>query len=966
MVDPDESKMKTLFTIKYHTIWGERLLISGSCAELGNDIIANAKEMYYYDDDEWRVEIILPDSIKEITYFYLVEDANGVRKTENNESKHHIFFNHLIEVYEPNDGSIAKQSYETIDYKHIKFNLHDKWLSKPDDKTFYTSALTKNIFARPAKVTPKCLPDAQNILFIQVRAPNTKPHQLVALTGNQPLLGNWNPNNALFLSEENFPIWEIQLNADEISFPLEYKFVVLDSETNHLCYWEEGENRTMRQPPQMVHTSHLQITVDDCRFRAPDLSWKACGTVIPVFALRSRQSFGIGDIGDLKKLIDWAKITNQHVIQVLPVNDTTRTHTWRDSYPYSAISIYALHPLYINVPMLGELNDIKKKAHYQKIQQQLNEKATVDYPSVEKYKTAYYRDYFDQEKDNIFTNMDFRKFIASNKEWLMPYATFTYLRDIYQTSDFTKWGNDADYNPEKMEKLYQSDSNVYHEFSYLFFIQYTLHTQFEAIFRYARENRVILKGDLPIGVNRESVETWIEPCYFHRQAQAGAPPDLFSEKGQNWSFPTYNWDAMKQDDFVWWKKRLQHMQQYFDSIRIDHILGFFRIWEIPLDYKEGLCGHFNPSLPLQKTEIEQYGMTFDEQWLTPRIHVKYLPELFGSPELFGYDNINSYLHHCDPEHLSLNENCSTQLKIAQFFNGRNDKKSQRIKDGLMFIANEVLFITDHSHTNADVTTASEDMYFKRLFHPRILANRSYAYRELSDENKHAFDRLYHDFFFNRHNEFWRKTAISRLQPLLKNTEMLVCGEDLGMLPATVQEVLRFLQILSLDLERLSKVIENDFTDLAKLPYHSVCTTSTHDMNPIRAWWMENREITQRYYNNILGYDGIAPKECSSAIAEKIITNHLRASSMLTMIPLQDWFALDDNILQMNDLQGENLQERFVSDEIIRQHDVGTERINDPANPDHYWCYRMHLTIETLLQSTNFNQKISAMITENGR
>ena len=249
----------------------------------------------------------------------------------------------------------------------------------------------------------------------------------------------------------------------------------------------------------------------------------------------------------------------------------------------------------------------------------------------------------------------------------------------------------------------------------------------------------------------------------------------------------------------------------------------------------------------------------------------------------------------------------------------------------MRIANEVLFI--------------KDPYLPKGYHPRILADRSYVYRELSDENRYAFDRLYHHFFYERHNEFWKETALSRLQPLLASTEMLVCGEDLGMIPATVHEVMEYLQILSLELERLPKSMGNEFTDLSKPPYLAVCTTSTHDMNPIRAWWKEDREKTQRYYNNRLHRNGTAPNDCSAEIAEQIINNHLHASSMLTVIPLQDWFATDDR---------------------IKQPDADTERINEPANPHHYWRYRMHITLETLLQSTGFNEKISAMITESGR
>ena len=924
--------MQLVFHIKYHTLWGERLFMAGSCTELGDNDANNALEMVCHEPGEWRREVSLPDTMKEISYTYLVKNDKGVRKREESGFKHHISFGQLGDINFPTNDEAPEQVDE---YQNHIYFIYDEWDATPTDKIFYASAFTKNIFARPAKTPSK----AQNNVIFRVGAPQIKPAQVVALTGNQRCLGNWEPHKALHLSDANYPLWEIRLDANDISFPLEYKFVVLESDTNRLCYWEEGDNRVMHQLQQMdqrpINSRHSSlcgsVMLNTCRFRTPDIGWKACGTVIPVFSLRSEQSFGIGDIGDLKKFIDWAKVTGQHVIQVLPMNDTTRTHTWNDSYPYSAISIYALHPLYIHIPSMGALRDGKKSAYYQKMQQQLNSKETVDYPSVEKYKTAYYRDFFEQEKEAILKDDEFQKFVAHNKEWLIPYSAFSYLRDVYHTADFTKWGDDARYHHEQAARFCQPDSASWHAFSYLFFIQYILHKQLKDVFRYARENRILLKGDLPIGINRESVEAWAEPGYFNRQVQAGAPPDIFSDKGQNWSFPTYNWDVMKKDGFDWWKKRFQNLQQYFDCIRIDHILGFFRIWEIPYDYTEGLCGYFNPALPLHKTEIEQYGMVFDEQWLTPHIHVKYLPELFGNtlpPSLRGTKQYGEYLHYCDSEHLTLNENCSTQRKIEQLFNDRNDKNVQIIKEGLMRIANEVLFIRDSNG-----------------YHPRIMANQSYAYRELTEQNRQAFDRLYHDFFFVRHNRFWKETAISRLQPLLESTQMLVCGEDLGMIPATVHEVMDQLQLLSLEVERMPKVMENEFTDLKRLPYHAVCMTSTHDMNPIRAWWKENKEKTQRYFNNILCHDGIAPEACSAMMAVQIITNHLGASSMLTMIPLQDWLAMDDKLKRL---------------------DAGAERINDPANAHHYWRYRMHVTIETLLQSTGFNEKINAMITESGR
>ncbi|MDR0394252.1 MAG: 4-alpha-glucanotransferase [Tannerella sp.] len=897
--------MNIIFNIKYNTAWGQKLLITGSCAELGNNSIYAAKEMHYRNGGEWQLETTLPGSVRELKYNYILEDENGIRKIEDPHLAHHISFTGGYEAY----------------------LLHDYWLPEPADRVFYTSAFTKNLFARQEEKRTDGNPKSSNDIILRLNAPKVTPEQTVAVTGNQPCLGNWNTDCALILSGANFPQWETVFRAEDISFPLEYKFIVLEKKTNKLCYWEKDSNRTINAP---CENRKGCMIIHDYPLKTPDFLWKACGTVIPVFSLRSENGFGIGDIGDIRKLVDWAKKTGQHFIQVLPMNDTTYSHTWKDSYPYSAISIYALHPLYINIPMLGSLKDPERVRFYNAMQQKLNATDTVDYEAVTACKTGYFREYFRQEKENILNNSDFKNFIAENEEWLVPYATFSYLRDKNNTADFSQWGEYAQYNRKKIESFRQPENEAYDELSYSFFIQYTLHTQFGIIAEYARKNGVVLKGDIPIGINRKSVEAWTEPEYFNMQGQSGAPPDAFSDTGQNWSFPTYNWQTMEKDGFAWWKKRFRNLNHYFDCFRIDHILGFFRIWEIPLEYTEGLCGRFRPALPLSKEEIENYGMdVFDEQWARPRIHIRYLPAIFGKET--DMNSLYGFLSHADAEHLVLNEICSTQRKIKKIFEGRTDTKSQVIREGLMTIANEVLFL--------------EDPYKRKHYHPRISAGKSYAYSELPDENRDAFNRLYNDFYFLRHNEFWKQTALNRLTPLIYNTEMLVCGEDLGMIPASVHEVMEKLQIFTLELERISKVSNREFTDLYTLPYHSVCTTSTHDMNPLRAWWREDRDKTQRYYNSVLKYEGEAPRECSSAIAEQIISNHLKSSSMLTIIPLQDWFATDDG---------------------IKRKDPNAERINIPADPDNEWCYRMHITLDALLRAEGFNNKIKTLITANGR
>ena len=725
------------------------------------------------------------------------------------------------------------------------------------DVAQYSSAFTKNIFAHHDSA--RYAENDERQLIVRVLCPRVEKNQCLLIAGNCDELGNWNPLHAKEMRCVNFPEWEIRLSNNKIVFPLEYKFIIADHNRQN-CLWEYGENRLLSS----LHEEKNEVSAIDAHpFRDPRPAWKGAGTVIPVFSLRSEQSFGIGDMHDLKLLVDWAKQTNQCVIQLLPMNDTTTTYTDTDSYPYSAISIYALHPVYISLSEMGALKDAKQARIYQRWQKQLNEYKTADYKRVLKHKLRFCRLYYKQEKENIFNDTAFGSFYRNNRDWLEPYALFCYFRDNYKTADFKRWRKNAVYDPQMAHLLLATSDKARSEMIFTIYLQYVLHTQFKAVADYAREQGVILKGDLPIGISRTSVEAWIESSYFNFDMQAGAPPDFFSATGQTWSFPTYNWAAMEKDGYTWWKKRFRKLSDYFDAFRIDHILGFFRIWEIPREHTQGLYGHFRPALPLSVEEIEQAGFPFDIRFVEP--------------------------------------------------------------------ANEALFM--------------EDPYEKGKYHPRILASQTCAFQALNEQAQSAYQKLSDDFFYERHNEFWKAEALKRLTPLVNCTDMLICGEDLGMIPKPVQEVMDELHILSLELERAPKVSGIDFTNLQTVPYLSVCTTSTHDMEPLREWWKVDRQKTQHYYQSVLHRAGDAPDECGSELAELVIMNHLHASSMLTIIPLQDWFALSD---------------------ALKRTDTESERINIPETPNYIWDYRMHITLEQLLHADDLNQKIRKMIASSGR
>ena len=648
--------------------------------------------------------------------------------------------------------------------------------------------------------------------------------QTLHITGSRPELGNWNPVASPQLQPSDNGYWTYELNlSGTMMTPVEYKFVLISPETpwrpQSSIRWETGHNHTLH-PNEL--TNPTTLTFDYVEFQEEDVPWKCAGLAIPVFSLRSRNSCGIGDFMDLLRMIDWVKLTHQKIIQILPVNDTTQTRTWQDSYPYNAISIYALHPLYIHLNTMGELNDPKRRTFYQRQQKKLNALPVVDYEAVDRLKWQFFKEIFQQEGEHVLLSQPFTDFFRENKEWLLPYAAYCCRRDHAAT-------------PE----LY-------------YYIQFHASRQMLQVRNYARQQGIILKGDIPIGVNRDSVEALTEPGYFNRTFQAGAPPDAFSADGQNWGFPTYNWPAMEADNYQWWKKRFCKMADYFDAYRIDHILGFFRIWQIPAEQTSGLSGYFYPALPWSIADIEHAGLAFD-----------------------------------------------------------------RVKDLLI-----------------------EDATQAQHYHPRIVVGMLTSYQQLSDAEKHLFNQLHNDYFYHRNNEFWKQQALKHLTPLVNATGMLACGEDLGMIPSSVPEVMSRLQILSLEIERMPKYWDSEFTDLQRIPYLSVCTTSTHDMTTLRGWWKEDRKKTQRYYNEVLKHAGDAPEDCTPEICKEIIYNHLSSPAMLAIIPLQDWLAIDES---------------------LRACDPDSERINIPAHSRHYWQYRMHLPIEELLIAEELNASIRSII-----
>ena len=894
--------MKIRLCIHFHTVWGQSVCVTGSLPELGAWDIASAKKMQHTGEGNWVLELELPNKPVHFEYRYFLCSGNQ------------FIFEEWQRNHKQNITDI-RQNYVMIDY----------WQNQPQNTVFYSSAFYKSWFAHPCDKFERIVKSKKK-LCIKVLASNIARNQSIAITGNQAELGNWDVDKALIMACDHFPEWSIELDASALSCPIEYKFCIIDNDSKSLVEWEKGDNRFLTISP--IDENETGV-VSGLQFRKNAIEWKCAGSVIPVFSLRSKTSFGIGDFGDLKKCIDWLKLTSQKMLQLLPINDTTQTHTWTDSYPYNTISIFALHPIYLNMNKMGELKDKNRKLFYKNKQVELNALETLDYEQVDKYKWMYFKELFTQEGKNTLQAPEFIAFFELNKEWLVPYAAYSYLRDKYHTCNFHLWKEHGRYDNTAIENFCRPEKTHYQDICLYYYLQFHLHKQLSEAKEYAHTKGIVLKGDIPIGISKTSIEAWTEPEYFNSQYQTGAPPDDFSLTGQNWGFPTYNWEKIEADHYIWWKKRFQKMADYFDAFRIDHILGFFRIWEIQADSVQGILGWFSPALPLSEEEIKNAGFHFQlERFTNAHIHEQFLSELFGE---YTQEVMQVYLNRTSSQHFALKEPFNTQKKIQTCFCGKEDEKSIFIQNGLFAICNEVLFIKDKQQSNH--------------YHPRISAYNSYIYRELDYANQYAFDYLYRNYFYQRHNDFWREQGYKKLIPLISCTDMLVCGEDLGMIPQCVPEVMQKLQIFGLEIEKMPKVSNREFIDLNHLPYLSVCTTSTHDMPTLRMEWKENQEKTQRYFNEVLKHEGIAPDNCTPEICEQIISNHLHSRSLLVIIPLQDWLSID---------------------EAIRREDENSERINVPANPKHYWKYRMHLHLETLLNEDRLNIKITRLIQQTQR
>lgn len=900
--------MKTIklhFKLPYKTYWGQRIAVTGNIPVLGSGDLHKSMNLSYNHPDEWIAEIELsPEEINALRYKYiLVNDSNGQIQEE--------------------WGDERSIDFVTVDAKHI-YAL-DVWNAPNSLENVFTTSPFKDVLLVDNHPVANLTVDANATHILKVKAPALYENLQICVVGDCAELGNWKIQNPLKLTKINSEDWAVALNLSKVKSDVHYKFGFYDLNLKQFDSFENGFDRTIYK--QELKGIKIQKTEGFVNRVLPD--FRAAGVSLPVFSIRTKKSFGVGDFVDLKLLIDWAEKVGLKMIQVLPLNDTNGTKTDLDVLPYAAITAFALNPVYLNLPALGKLSpDNPVAQEYKTKQVELNNKELVEFLEIVDFKFKYAKEVFLQQKDSFLKKSDFKKFLKENSYWLPDYAAYCYLRDKFNSPDHSLWKEFAHYDREMINNLVSTDSECYEEIALIYFIQYHLHLQLSNAHDYAHKHKVVFKGDIPIGVNKNSVDTWANADLFNLDKQAGAPPDMFAVKGQNWELPTYNWNEIRKTDFTWWKKRLAQMSIYFDAFRVDHILGFFRIWQIPNEQDEGIMGHLYPSVPVHINEFSEKGIWFNHnRFCKPYITDSILKELFGDEASWVKTNCLTIE---DGWILRLKKEYQSQKKVAQMLLDR--EITEKVKSGLYDLISNVLFFEVEGSNGTQ-------------FYPRFGMQSLRTFRELDDDTKRKIEEIYVDYFFRRQDAAWYKSGMDKLPALKKASEMLICGEDLGMMTQCVTDVMRELSVLSLEVQRAPKTNKKEFFHPADAPYLSVVTPSTHDMSTVRAWWEEDRGVTQRFYNNELGHWGEAPYYCEWWICRDILLQHLYSPAMWAVFQLQDLLGISDKIRRVN---------------------PNEERINVPSNSKFSWRYRLHINMEDLLKEDEFNAELKGFISASGR
>lgn len=979
-----DGTVKTLlsFRINYKTRFGENLVLVGNLPDFGevDDVTVTncalaagqgkGARMAYISDDNWGLDIALelePDAQPPplVSYRYVIVDDKKQQAPRAEGGSR--------------EGRLLNLAGASSVYPE-KIVVKDTWRHN-QASIMLTKAFTDVIFKDPTRATAKIV--RQNaaedsvIVKLTIENPRVEKEHSMAVIGSVPALGSWEDGKVTVMQGTNYPTWELDIVVAKSQFPLEYRYVIVDNNKKVLAMEQGDQTRKFELDKsladelagvKMEGTSSnntdankaIMIVQNDelsvARYPLFKSQWRGAGIAVPVFGLRSSQGMGVGEFLDLKPMADWCAKTKLKILQLLPVTDTTTFHDERDSYPYSSISVFALHPLYLRISAIPGISGALK-SEADKETKRLNDEnyykengrerqwdddlqtelfKPVDYPEVMKVKRSLLAQAYDEVGEATLNSKEFKEFFDKSERWLRPYGVFCWLRDFFGTANHEDWGalGTGKVSKEKLMQLSSPKSELYKGVAFYWCVQYWLHLQLLEASKYCEQKGVALKGDLPIGIDHDSVDAWFEPHLFNMNKKTGAPPDDYAQDGQNWGFPTYNWDMMRQDGFGWWRARLGAMQNYFHAYRIDHILGFFRIWEMPSTATGGLLGKFQPSIPIYKQELANEGIFDVDRLCEPYIRKHLMERLFGHDwarvkdrffDDVGYDAFkfkSGLWSEVALRDIVMNEGSCV---------GYLDQK--KLISALNQLVNNVVLLRD-----------DEEPHNK--FYPRIEMWKTTSFQELPGHIQHKLRSIYENFFWGKQDLFWADQAMMKLPQIMDASKMLVCGEDLGMIPDCVAGVLEKLVIMGLKIQRMPPPSAGSkFGICDRYPYMSVCTPSCHDMSTVAGWWEEDPGRRQEFWNHYLQRPGEAPQKCTTEVAEMIVKQHLWSPSCWAIFPIQDLYAMESSLANPN---------------------ARADQINWPPNPTHYWRWRSKTTIEELLKRDDFSDKIKSLVVQCGR
>jgi 4-alpha-glucanotransferase len=651
------------------------------------------------------------------------------------------------------------------------------------------------------------------------------------------------------------------------------------------------------------------------------------GIVVPLSAIRSEASPGCGEFADLERIGDLAAAWGYDLVQLLPVNDSGF-----QSSPYFALSAFALNPIYIRIADLAEiaadgsekLGDgpvpaamaAEFRAQAEALVRRYAGYDRVPYASLLKEKLALLRKVWDAASASsggasrsLLTELE--TWIEANP-WIRGYAAFVALKAQDGERPWWEWSRYQDPTDSDIAALWR-DRALVEELRFWAWLQMRAAGQFLSAAKYLAEKGIALMGDIPILMNKDSADVWAKRRFFRLELAAGAPPDMYASMGQNWGFPIYDWEALEREGYSFWNERLVEADKYYSCYRIDHVLGFFRIWALSDREITGAQGHFVPEVPIRLDELASMGFPPERiRWMSlPHIPLWRLVQSSGESAARGA--IFAALDRIGEENLYL------------FKPSIHGEKDIEALPSISPAARDCLLAAWRDRALFE--------YGEGQFTRTWSYGTSSCWPTLSDRERASLESLFRKKAVES-EALWTTTGARLLGALSGAVPMLACAEDLGSVPDCVPAVLADLGILGLRVMRWARRWADEgqpYVPVAAYPELSVACPSVHDSSSLREWWENeaDRGRTWGFASASLERDlGPCPDHLGAEQVEILLELIARSNSRFAAYPIQELLAMSDE---------------------LRPVDPKSERINVPGTVGaDNWSYRMPWSVDALL------------------